>query len=69
MDNYNDTVGPGGQEFFVDNDGELWMIMHGWKKGDVGYNNGGARMPRIYSLSYLETKFGQLQWLLIMVFL
>ena len=57
---YNDTVGPGGQEFFTDNDGQIWMIMHGWKKGHTGYP-GGMRMPRIYPVYYLEEKFGQLR--------
>ena len=57
---YNDTVGPGGQEFFADGDGEIWMIMHGWKKGHTGYPDG-MRMPRIYPVSYLEEKFGELR--------
>ena len=52
---YNDTEGPGGQEFWTDESGEVWVIMHGWQKGKVGYNNG------TYPLKYLEQKFGDIQ--------
>jgi hypothetical protein len=32
--------GPGGQEFFTDPSGQLWMVMHAWVHGDVGYPSG-----------------------------
>jgi len=35
--------GPGGEDFFVDGSGGLWMSMHGWTTGKVGYDKGGAR--------------------------
>ena len=35
--------GPGGQEFFTDRAGQLWMAFHAWLPGEVGYDNGGQR--------------------------
>jgi beta-xylosidase len=29
--------GPGGQEFFTDTSGRLWMVLHAWVSGKVGY--------------------------------
>jgi Glycosyl hydrolases family 43 len=29
--------GPGGQEFFTDQSGQLWMVLHAWVSGKVGY--------------------------------
>lgn len=35
--------GPGGASIFEDPLGRWWMAFHGWRKGDVGYENGGRR--------------------------
>lgn len=35
--------GPGGQEFYTDRAGRLWMTFHGWLPGEVGYAGGGSR--------------------------
>ena len=35
--------GPGGQEFFTDRAGSVWMVFHGWLPGQVGYAKGGTR--------------------------
>jgi len=32
--------GPGGQEFFTDRSGRLWMVLHAWIHGKVGYPDG-----------------------------
>ena len=41
------ALGPGGQEFFKDGSGKLWMSYHAWSAPIVGYSNGGARSLRI----------------------
>jgi beta-xylosidase len=41
------TLGPGGQEFFTDPNGKLWMAYHAWSSPLVGYGAGGARSLRI----------------------
>ena len=38
-----DAAGPGGQEFFTDATGGLWMAYHAWDRTRVGYAAGGAR--------------------------
>ena len=48
---YNDTVGPGGQEFFKDASGRPWLVFHGWARGHAGYENGGKRTIRFHPLS------------------
>ena len=60
LPSYNKTRGPGGQEQWIDINNELWIIMHGWEEGNVGYNNGGQRSPRTYPLTYLESIFGNI---------
>ncbi|MDZ7733196.1 MAG: glycoside hydrolase family 43 protein [Acidimicrobiia bacterium] len=35
--------GPGGEDVFVDALGDRWIVFHAWKKGAVGYDNGGRR--------------------------
>ena len=47
-----DMSGPGGQEFFLDADGELRMAFHAWTPGSIGYAGGGARSLRIASLEF-----------------
>ncbi|AKV02008.1 glycoside hydrolase, family 43 [Labilithrix luteola] len=46
------ALGPGGQEFFTDTSGTLWMAYHGWSSPIVGYSNGGARALRIDPISF-----------------
>lgn len=46
------ALGPGGQEFFTDTTGKLWMSYHGWSSPIVGYSNGGARALRIDPISF-----------------
>jgi beta-xylosidase len=41
------TLGPGGQEFFTDPSGRIWMAYHAWSSPIVGYDHGGARSLRI----------------------
>lgn len=43
--------GPGGQEFFVDADGALRMVYHGWEPHAVGYP-AGARSLRIATVRF-----------------
>eukprot|EP00912_Choanoflagellata_sp_UC4_P000508 UC4_evm4s317 len=52
---YNDSVGTGGQEFFTDEAGEVWMVFHAWDKGKAGYQNGGSRKVRFYPLKMLPS--------------
>lgn len=42
-----EVAGPGGQEFFTDMSGNLWMAYHAWKSRNVGYANLGQRSLRI----------------------
>jgi beta-xylosidase len=46
-----DVAGPGGQEFFADQDGALRMAYHGWQPGQIGYP-AGARSLRIGRLTF-----------------
>jgi beta-xylosidase len=43
--------GPGGQEWFTDEAGEVWMAYHGWQPGRVGYPVG-ARSLRLTRVSF-----------------
>ena len=36
----NPVMGPGGQAFFTDEEGNLWMAYHAWTGADVGYPEG-----------------------------
>jgi beta-xylosidase len=36
--------GPGGQEFFTDPSGQLWMVLHAWVDGNVGYPLGARNL-------------------------
>ncbi|HEY89337.1 MAG TPA: family 43 glycosylhydrolase, partial [Thermoflexia bacterium] len=40
------VMGPGGQEFFTDTEGNLWMAYHAWTAPNVGYP-GGSRSLRL----------------------
>ena len=33
-------MGPGGESFFTDTEGNLWMAYHAWTGADVGYPAG-----------------------------
>ncbi len=34
------VMGPGGESFFTDTEGNLWMVYHAWTGADVGYPTG-----------------------------
>lgn len=46
------VAGPGGQEWFTDEAGQLRMAYHGWQPDSVGYQSGGARSLRIATVSF-----------------
>jgi beta-xylosidase len=41
------VMGPGGESFFVDTKGNLWMAYHAWTGANVGYSGGGQRSLHI----------------------
>lgn len=41
------VMGPGGEAFFTDTEGNLWMAYHAWTGANVGYSGGGQRSLRI----------------------
>lgn len=41
------VMGPGGQTFFTDLEGNLWMAYHAWTGAEVGYSVGGERSLHI----------------------
>ena len=43
--------GPGGQEVFSDGDGHLWLALHAWLRGHIGYP-GGARNLFVLPLTF-----------------
>lgn len=47
------VAGPGGQEWFVDSDGNPWIVYHGWTPPDIGYEMGGRRSLRIDPVFFL----------------
>ena len=47
------AVGPGGQEFFTDTLGNLWMAYHAWTNPKVGYPDG-ARSLRIDRVTFVS---------------
>lgn len=46
--------GPGGQEFFVDTEGQRWMAYHGWEPGHVTYKAGGKRTLRLTPILFTD---------------
>jgi len=40
-------MGPGGEAFFADKAGNLWMAYHAWTGANVGYSGGGLRSLHI----------------------
>jgi len=49
---FGEGDGPGGQEFFTDPSGAVFMAYHAWTPGTVGYGAGGARSLRIARLEF-----------------
>jgi beta-xylosidase len=45
--------GPGGEDVFVDERGQLWMALHAWVRGKVGYP-GGARNLFVVRLAFVN---------------
>lgn len=43
----NPVMGPGGQAFFLDSTGNLWMAYHAWTGVNVSYSDGGQRSLHI----------------------
>ena len=43
-----EAVGPGGQEVFADDEGDLHMVFHAWDAAAIGYDAGGFR--RLYAV-------------------
>jgi hypothetical protein len=41
------VMGPGGETFFTDTNGNLWMAYHAWTGANVGYGGGGQRSLHI----------------------
>ena len=41
------VMGPGGEAFFTDKEGNLWMVYHAWTGANVGYGGGGQRSLHI----------------------
>jgi hypothetical protein len=50
------VLGPGGQEFFEDTKGDLWMAYHAWTAPNVGYENSGKRSLRIEPVAFADGK-------------
>ena len=46
------VAGPGGQEFFTDRGGGIWMAFHGWAPGVVGYAAGGVRALHLARIGF-----------------
>jgi len=46
------ALGPGGQEFFTDARGKLWMAYHAWTTPRTTYSSGGARSLRIDPITF-----------------
>jgi beta-xylosidase len=46
------VMGPGGESFFTDAKGNLWMAYHAWTGADVGYSGGGKRSLHLDLISF-----------------
>ena len=49
-----DAAGPGGQEFFHDSGGALWMAYHAWAPERAGYERGGRRSLRLSKIGFAD---------------
>jgi hypothetical protein len=45
-------MGPGGQSFFTDEKGNLWMAYHAWTGANVTYSGGGKRSLHIDPVTF-----------------
>lgn len=50
------VMGPGGQAFFTDHEGNLWMAYHAWTGANVGYSGGGRRSLHIDLVTFEDAK-------------
>ena len=50
-----EVMGPGGEAFFTDGEGNLWLAYHAWRGPDVGYP-GGIRSLRIDPVTFEDGK-------------
>ena len=50
------VMGPGGESFFTDTKGTLWMAYHAWTGADVGYSGGGQRSLHIDLVTFESDK-------------
>lgn len=50
----DEAEGPGGQDVFTDEQGQLWMALHAWVRGDVGYPDG-ARNLFVVRLTFVNS--------------
>ncbi len=48
------AAGPGGQEFFRDEVGALWMAYHAWTPGRTAYATGGTRSLRMTQVGFVR---------------
>ena len=50
------VMGPGGEAFFTDTKGNLWMAYHAWTGANVTYSGGGERSLRIDLVAFEDDK-------------
>ena len=50
------VMGPGGESFFTDTEGNLWMAYHAWTGANVGYSSGGQRSLHIDLVTFEDDK-------------
>jgi beta-xylosidase len=50
------VMGPGGEAFFTDTGGNLWMVYHAWTGANVGYSGGGKRSLHIDLVMFEDGK-------------
>lgn len=50
------VMGPGGEAFFTDQEGNLWMAYHAWTGANVGYSGGGQRSLHIDLVTFEDGK-------------
>jgi beta-xylosidase len=50
------VMGPGGEAFFTDPEGNLWMVYHAWTGANVGYSGGGKRSLHIDLVTFEDDK-------------
>jgi beta-xylosidase len=50
------VMGPGGEAFFTDKEGNLWMVYHAWTGANVSYSGGGKRSLHIDLVTFEDDK-------------